>query len=429
MLHKSNGNRSTNTKFRQRLGFSYIAVLGTSLIVGTVALGGLSVLRIQSRASQDAINSIRARQDGRTAAELGRYMLSNDPNWRSTYNSGNIFTNQSTGSGTISGVISDPLDGNLGNQPHHPLRLEMTSRFGRAVQRFQVDLEAKPVALDVLQHAVHSWVNLKVFANGNLTTYGAPIGINGSLDNDNVINGDVNATAIAKQGTVNGTVTNNAPILNLPSENIVTKYTGIGTEFTNRVNLIEKAVITPTRNSFAPLNSGGVYIVRPTSNMTIRNTRIHGTLVVVMPNNTDRLTIGENVLFQPAVAGYPALIVQGNLDLEYRSDGAVLSELLTLTNFNPTGAPFGGSTDSDFADVYPSEIQGLIYVTRKLRWYNDGLLRGGVLVEGQGNTNGIDIHGSPRILYDPYLFHNPGPWLTKQLDMVPRLGTWRQIVQ
>ncbi|MBL8889496.1 MAG: hypothetical protein JNL67_05925 [Planctomycetaceae bacterium] len=412
------------------MGFSYIAVLGTSLIVGTMALGGLSVLRIQSRASQDAIVAIRARQEGRTAAELGRFILSNDPNWRTTYdNNGNIFTNRSTGSGTISAVIGDPSDWDLGNHPHHPLRLQMTASHGRAVQRFQVDLAANPVALDVLRHAVHCWVNLRVNSGATLTAYGAPVGINGSLTNDNVIDADVNSTAISMQGTVTGIVTNAAPILNLPTESVVTKYSGIGTQFTNRVNLIEKAVITPTRNSFAPLNASGVYIVRPTTNMTIRNTRIHGTLVVIMPNTGTVVTVGENVLIQPAVSGYPALVVQGNLDLSYRSDGEVLSESVLATNFNPTGAPYGGSADSDVADRYPSEIQGLIYVTRQLRWYNNGLLRGGIFVEGQGITNGIEIYGTPRILYDPYLFHTPAPWLTKRLDMLPQLGTWKQIVQ
>ncbi|MDP1563039.1 MAG: hypothetical protein Q8M16_16800 [Pirellulaceae bacterium] len=412
----------------RRQGFSYIAVLGTSLIVGTMALGSLSVLRIQSRASLDAINSIKARENGRTAVELGRYNFTNDPNWRTTFSNGQLFTNRSTGNGTMSATIQDPVDNNLGNHPHHPVRLQITANQGRAVQKFEVDIAANPVPLEVLKNAVHSWTNLQIQSTGTLAVYGAPVGINGSLTNDNVIDGDVLATAISKQGTVTGSVTNAAPILDLPADSIVTKYLEIGTEFTNRVNLIENAVIAPGFNSFAPLNSGGVYIVRPTSNMEIRNTRIHGTLIVVMPSTGHRLTIGENVFFQPAVPGYPALIVQGHLDLSYRSDGEILSESVLATNFNPAGAPYEGSSDTDTIDSYPSEIRGLIYVTRRLRWYNNGLLRGSVLSEGQGG-NGIEIHGTPRVLYDPYLFHAPAPWLTKQVNMIPVTGTWKQVVQ
>lgn len=413
----------------RRHGFSYIAVLGTSLIVGTMALGSLSVLRIQARASLDAIHSIEARENGRTAVELGRYNFNNDPNWRTTFSNGQLFTNRSTGNGTMNATIQDPVDNNLGNNPHDLVRLQITANQGRAVQKFAVDIAANPVPLDVLRNAMHTWASLKVFGSGTLSVYGAPVGINNSLTNDNVIDGDVLATAISKQGTVTGSVTNAAPILDLPANNVVTKYADIGTEFTNRVNSIDKGVITPGLNSFAPLNSSGVYIVRPTSDLTIRNTRIHGTLVVIMANTSHKLKIEDNVFFEPAVPGYPALIVQGNLDLSYRSGGETLSESALATNFNPAGAPYVGSADGDTSDKYPSEIRGLIYVTRKLRWYDDGLLRGSVLSEGQGGGNGIEIHGTPRVLYNPYLFHTPAPWLTKQVNMIPVTGTWKQVVQ
>lgn len=419
----------TDMKLARRNGFSYIAVLGTSLIVGTMALGSLSVLRIQSRASLDAINSIKARENGRTAAELGRFNFSNDPNWRTTYSNGILFTNRSTGNGKMSATIQDPVDNNLGDHPHEPLRLNISATQGRSVQSFQVDLAASAIPMDVLKNAVHSWTNLRVQSSGTLAVYGAPVCISGSLTNDNVIDGDVSATAISKQGTVTGKVENAAPILDLPANSVPTKYMDIGTQFTNRVNLIEKAVISPGYNTFAPLNASGVYIVRPTNNTTIRNTRIHGTLIIVLAATSHRVTIGENVFFEPAVPGYPALIVQGNLDLSYRSDGETLSESVLATNFNPAGAPYGNTSDSDKLDTYPSEIRGLIYVTRTLRWYNNGLLRGSVLSEGQGGGNGIEIYGTPRVLYDPYSLHNPAPWLTKQVHMLPVLGTWKQVVQ
>jgi hypothetical protein len=413
---------------QRRQGFSYIAVLGTSLIVGTMAWGGLAILRIQSRTSLQALDTIKARQDAHAAAEVGRALIALDSNWRTTYGSGQLITSRSTGSGTISATVADPVDTNLGNLPHDPVRLHISANQGRAVQKFQMDLWANPIPLDVLNHAVHTWGHLQIRSTASLEVYGGAVGINTSLTNDNLIYGDVSATTISKQGTVSGSVTNGAPILDLPTDSVSTKYTGIGTAFTNRISLIENAVISPGYNIFAPLNSSGVYVVRPTGHMTIRNTRIHGTLVVIMTSIAHNLTIGENVFFEPAVPGYPVLIVQGNLDLSYRSDGETLSESVLATNFNPVGAPHEGSSDSDTGDSFPSEIRGLIYVTRRLRWYNNGLLRGSVLTEGQGG-HGIEVHGTPRVLYDPYVFFRPAPWLTKQVEMVPQIGTWNQVVE
>jgi hypothetical protein len=428
MLH-NHANRSGRRNILPRAGFSYIAVMGVSLIVGTLALGGVSVLRIQARTSQDAISSLGARQNARTAAELARFLISNDISWRTTYSNGQLITNRATGTGTVTVTIQDPVDNNLANHPHDPLRLNITAVDRRATQRFQLDLEANPVPLRALAHGMHCWSGLNVQANGILQVYGGPVGVNGSLVNNNTIDGDVVATTISRQGIVTGTVTNSASVLSYPPQSVPTKYSEMGTQFTSGLNLIEKAVIAPGLNPFGQLNSGGVYIVRPTTNMTIRNTRIHGTLIVVMPNTSTRLTIEDNVFFQPAQPGYPALIVQGNLDLRYRSDGETLSESALSTNFNPAGAPYGNHTNTTTTDVYPSEIRGLVYCTRQLRWYNNGLLRGGVCVEGIGVTTGTEIHGTPRVLYDPYLFFSPGPWLTERVNLVPQLGTWKQVVQ
>lgn len=412
-----------------RRGFSYIAVLGTSLIVGTMALGSLNVLRIQSRLSQNAIQSIKARQDARTAVELGGLLLNNDAAWRASLSNGKLLSSRSTGNGLVDVTIHDPLDKDLGNNPHHAIRMNITATQGRAIQKFQVDLSASPKPLDFLENAIHTWTGLRVRPGGELAVYGAPVGTHGSLTNDAVIDGDVVATKVSKLGSITGSLKTSAPILDLPTDSVVTKFMSVGTQFTNRPNLIEKSVISPGFNPFGPLNAAGVYIVRPTSNMIIRNTRIHGTLIVVMSSNGNRVTIGENVFFQPAVPGYPALIVAGNLELAYRSDGEELSESGLNTNFNPAGAPDNGVSDSDTIDTYPSEIHGLIYVTRRLTWNNNGLLRGGLYVEGQGSNPGIEIYGTPRVLYDPYLFFNPSPWFTKRVDMVLQRGTWQQVVE
>ena len=119
--------------------------------------------------------------------------------------------------------------------------------------------------------------------------------------------------------------------------------------------------------------------------------------------------------------------MKGNLDLRYRSSGEVLSEAEQNTNFNPAGAEYLGQADTDKSDEYPSEIRGLVFVTRNLDWSKNGLVRGAVLCLNE-TSGAVNIDGHPRIIYDPMIPYQPTPWLTETLKMVVKPGSWEQIV-
>ena len=412
-----------------RRGYSYIAVLGTSLIVSTLALGGMALLRIEARTALDSLQAVQARQHAKSAAELAARILRADPQWRTVFNGGHVFTPRAIGSGWISAIMTDPVDGILGNQPHDPVQMDITAVQGRAQQRFVLQLRARPEPLPILQYGVHTWGNVNIRLGASLSSYGGAVSTSGTLQNRGTIDGDVSATGIGIPGIITGNITLPGPIHDLPTEQVAIKYSELGTLCTAAVSTIDRQVITPTRNPYGPLNADGVYVIRPTGNLTISNTRLHGTLVVRFNSNNAVLTIGENVLFQPARPGYPVLVVLGNLELNYRSEGERLSEALLGTNFNPPDAPFLGVSNGTQTDEYPSEIQGLIYVSRRTTWRRNGLLRGALISEGPSGMVGIDVFGHPRVMYDRQLFFDPAPWLTSRVDMIPDRSSWKQIVQ
>jgi hypothetical protein len=389
----------------------------------------MALLRIEARTALDSLHSVQARQHAKSAAELAARILRTSPQWRTTFNHGHLITPRDLGSGRISAIMTDPVDGLLGNQPHDPIQVDITAAQGRAQQKFRLRFQARPQPMVVLNYGVHTWGNIEIRSGASLSSYGGSVSTSGTLQNRGTIDGNVSATGLGVPGTITGSVLVPAPIHPLPTEQVAVKYSELGTQFTAPVTSIDRQVITPTRNPYGPLNADGVYVIRPSSNLTIQNTRIHGTLVVRFNSAGHTLTIGENVFFQPARPGYPVLVVLGNLELRYRSEGEQLSEAFLGTNFNPADAPFLGVSNSTQTDTYPSEIQGLIYVNRRTTWRENGLLRGALISEGPSGNVGIDVYGHPRVMYDRHLFFDPAPWVTTRVDMIPEPNSWTQIVQ
>ena len=395
----------------------------------TLAMGGMALLRIEARTAMDALQAVQARQHAKSAGELAARLLRTNTQWRTTFNNGHLITPRTVGSGNISAIIIDPVDGILGNQPHDPVQVDITATQGRARQLFRMQFLARPQPLAVLQFGVHTWGNIEIRSGASLSSYGGAVSTSGTLQNRGTIDGNLSATGLGIPGTITGSIILPAPIHPLPAEQVTIRYSELGTPFTAPVTSIDRQVIAPTRNPYGPLNADGIYVINATSNLTIQNTRIHGTLVVRFNSTGHTLTIGENVFFQPARPGYPVLVVHGNLELNYRSEGERLSEAFLGTNFNPTDAPFMGVSNGTQVDEYPSEIQGLIYVSRRTIWRQNGLLRGALISEGPSGNVGIDVYGHPRVMYDRRLFLDPAPWVTTRVEMVADPNSWTQIVQ
>ena len=62
-------------------------------------------------------------------------------------------------------------------------------------------------------------------------------------------------------------------------------------------------------------------------------------------------------------AGYPILIISGQqCQATISGNGTWLSENSSDANFNPSGTPYQGQSNSDTADDYPPQYHGIIHI-------------------------------------------------------------------
>jgi len=408
----------------RRRGSAYLAVLAVSLIVATMGLGALLAIRAQARAANDLADAAEARQYAAAAIELGRLAISQDPNWRTNRTCGAWISQQTVGSGTCTLEVTDPVDGNLANRPHDPVIFRATGVKGQARQMIEVTLSANPVPLPALKYAIHTAGQLHVKAGKQLATNAAIVSTNGSLRNDGTIAGSVEAASATQVGIISGTLTLGAPSKAFPDRSVVDLYANLGTLIAPG-STMEKQVLSPGRNPWGATNPEGVYVVRANQNLTIRNMRIYGTLIVICNGNT--VTLDNQVLLQPVRSDYPTLIIDGDAVFQYSSLGTPLSELLTLVNFNPPDTPYDGESDADILDFYPSEIQGLVHVTGQAQLKGTALIRGLLLCESAASADAVASDDS-QIIYNPALYANPPQGYTTAVKMIPQSGSWKQAV-
>jgi hypothetical protein len=419
--HRTAGRRSA----RFRRGSVYLAVIGISAIVVTIAVGAILAGRVESwsvRASGDATE---ARLHALTAIEMGRLWISQDANWRSNRPNGTWAASQPFGKGTFALEATDPVDANLAGGWLHPVILKGTGIKGLARQKVRVTLNAAPVPLPALRYAIHTAGQLHVDSGKELIAFGATVSTNGSLRNDGLIVGSVEAASASSTGTITGTLTLGAPPKSFPDPNLAEMYAQRGT-LISPGNTINKQVFSPGVNPYGATNPDGVYVIRSSANLTITNTRVNGTLVVICPGKT--LTLDGQLLFEPYRADYPALIVKGDVVFQYTSPGTPLSEAGLATNFNPPGAPYQGVTNTTMTDSYPSEIRGLIHVTGTVLFSASSKVRGALLCESAAATDAVRCSATPEIVCDPNLYANPPEGYTQAVNMVVQQGSWQASV-
>ncbi len=408
----------------RRRGTAYLLVLAATLIVATLGMGALLAVRAQVRATHLAGDTAEARDYALSAVELGRTWISRDVRWRSNRTNGLWASNQPIGSGSLTLEVTDPID-SLANRPHDPVIVKATAVKGQARQMLQVTLVADPTPLPALAFPLHAGGQIHVDAGRRLTVRLDTISTNGDLNNDGTITGNVQASTISDWGNVNGKVTWNSPAKAFPSSTVPEMYANLGTAITPGPS-IDRGVLGPGYNPWGTTNADGVYVIRTNGDLTITNSRIFGTLVVICPGH--KVTLGGQMLLQPARTDFPALIVNGNLVLQYTSASTSLSEAAQATNYNPPGAPYQGANDADRLDQYPSEIQGLVHVTGTLDIQQNALVRGAILCESTASTDAVRIRQDAEIVYDANLYTNPPQGYTTAVKMVPQTGSWRQVV-
>jgi len=409
-----------------RRGGIYIAVLGSSMLVTLIGLSALAMVRAQRLAVERAIDTDAARLYAESAVELGIQWIASNPNWRTTYTSGNWATNVAMADGKFSLAGVDPTDGNLANRLTDPLVLTGTGIKGSAQQMVQVTLVPATTPIDALKMAIHTAGEFHIRSGKSLLVSGAPASTNTTLRNDGTITGNAECLASTGGGTVTGNVKILAATKAMPDPGLMATYTALGTVI-SPPSTIEKTVLAPAVNPWVPAatNADGVYVINLSSNLTIRRCRINGTLVINGPGRT--VSIENNVLIHPYRADYPVLITNAKLVIKHVS-GTSLSESSEGANFNPPAAPYLGVSNSNMTDTFPSEVQGLVHARDLFEMDNTARVRGLVICESAALSDAVNVPGTPEIIYDPLLYSNPPMGYTKYAAMAVKPGSWKQVV-
>jgi hypothetical protein len=328
---------------------------------------------------------------------------------------------------TVTIALSDPNDGDLTNRPNDPVVITATATKGQARCVLRQTLTAAPVPLPALAYALHGGGQIRIDTGLRLILGNATVSTNNDLRNDSVIEGNVDVASCSTAGVIYGTLTSGSAAKALPDVPVPAAYAKLGTQISPPSGVIDGKVLTPGCNPWGTPNPDGVYVVKPGDNLTIRNTRVNGTLVILAHGRT--VTIDGPVLFQNTRADYPALIVDGDLYIKFTRAASGLSESSAGVKFTPGGAPYHGVTDADMSDTYPSEIDGLVHVTGFLTVSRPFLVRGAVIAEGSGGDAVRLDTGSMQVVYDSTLYTSPPQFYTTSVPMVPLAGSVVQVVQ
>lgn len=405
----------------RRAGSIYLHVLASSLLITILGLGALAAVRIQTRSVRLVRDAAEARACAVSAIELGLLQVKQNPNWRTERPNGTWFDNQTLGAGrfTLQGV--DLEDGSLNDSVYEPVVLTGIGTKGTTRHKAQVTLVPVVKPLAALSSCVVASGNIVISNGKQMTVVGAPVTTNANLGNSGTIDGHAEGQTANPPGVITGTLIVPGTIKPMPDASVFGSYVSKATVVPYAAT-IEKVVLAPGCNPLGPSDPNGLYVINTAGgNITLRNCRIYGTLIILAGNHS--VTLDDALFMQTYRPDFPVLLVEGNVSIRLKSVAGPLSEVTCNTNFNPAGAPYSGVTDTDKTDQYPNEIRGLIHIKGSLELRETTRMVGVVICEGA-----FSCQGTNTTVYDAGLYVNPPQGYTYVEGMKVSPGSWRQVV-
>ena len=413
-----------------RRGTLYVGVMTTAMIVALVGLSGLSVAHLGVRSAQNTRNMETAALLARGAVERAVIEFGLYDDWRTRFSNNVDYpsTPISMSGGTFTWRFVDS-DGNLNNNTADGVRVYGIGRVGEATFVENVLLQPTDAGLTCLEASFHCGGNITLnsFCDIRTTQF---VSSNGSISasaTPSMIIGSAQAVG-SISGTVTQTKTPGLAPRQMPGNTVFDYYLANGTWIDINslpkslgTSSLYKQVLSPTLNPFGSAgNAEGIYVIDcQGQNLIIDYSRILGSLVIINPGSTCRFQ--GSMSFCPVSPNYPAVLVQGNA--QFTMSQLDLDETLLATNFNPTGAPYDSTVDTDTADKYPSKIKGLVYVSGQMK-LPAGLVEpcfdGSVIC----NTFQADSMGDVKFSYRPTHIHYPPPGFAAGSTMAIVPGTW-----
>ncbi len=412
-------------RVRER-GSVYLLVLVSTMIVVGVGLSALLAIRVRHQSVILAADAADAGLYARAGVEIGIDKIGATSSWRTAVpGDGKWIVDQKIGRGTLSLSVSDPADGDVDDSEDDPVLLLGTGVRGSARQLLSVLLTPRFDPVTCLASTIH--------ASGTITISSAALSATGYITSNTTVSatgasvtGDVQAVSAVTGGTYLWTTTTGITARTMPGSSVLSYYLANGTAISRTLlaggaKRLEKVVLSPASNPFGASNPLGIYVIDlQNTTIEVQNCRIVGTLVLL--NVKSDSLVQSSVNWEPAVAGFPALLVTGSPTLS--TGAAVLNESAQGVNFNPSDTPYQGVSDADTSDTYPSEIHGLIYVEGNPTLEDVTAIRGQLLVKGN-----LTVLNSPGVTYSDASYADPPPGFRTYAAMEIVPGTWARIVE
>jgi hypothetical protein len=395
-----------------------VIVLGTTALVSSIALFSLVTLQIQSQSKDLTRDRRQAELIARGMVDQARWFIESDTAWRTNQSVG-IWTTLSNSINTGQVEVLDP-DGNLNDDPMDSITIVGTGIVGNARQKVSVTMYAVAEPIPAITTPVFAANAYTVATGQRATVMGGPVFSSTSITNLGTLVGDAaSPTFIGVPPT--GTRTTGVEPRPAPDASVFNYYFNLGQAIPNTTQ-IEDQLLTPNVNTMGPTQANGLYSIDTGGqDIQIRDTRVVGTLVIKCGVGR-YVKLKDRVLMQPARPDYPVLITDGNIEFDLASGSQNLREADAGRNFNPTGAPFEGITNSDMVDVYPNEVRGLVHARNSVNMKNESRLIGSVVTDGF-----IFALDRSNIYYDANLTTNP-PVRYSTVKMKIQPLSWRRIV-
>lgn len=407
---------------RHRRGGAYLMVLGSAMVLMTLALAGLTVVRVQEAAAKLEDDAAGALLQARSAIERGVESLDDSIDARKTFEGVPVINGERFGGGAHTLWFTDPDDGDLSDAEGDAIELHAIGTQGQARQMLRMIVEPRRSAVSALSPALavggslsfsSAWVSSvdQVHANGFVTATGSQI--------DAPVSSTLTVTGLSFLQPTRGAVTS----VSFPDGYaLLAAYRGLGPSVSLSVIAnarIERALIAPGGSSVAlPPSALGVWVIECAgADIVIRDSRIVGTLVLVDPGKNSRLE--GSLAWEPAQPDLPALVVIG--DLVAQLSGQDLSESSAARNFNPNGAPYRGVTNTTSVDAYPAVIEGAVFVSGGFTSMGALAVDGPLMIVGQASISGGPVMLRRGVVPTPLGFDRVSGWTM-------RPGSYRRVV-
>lgn len=398
-----------------RRGGAYVLVLITCTVVTAMALSALAARGAMHRSAVSATEVSAAAHLARSGLELALQRMNTNPSWRTTTTNGQWTAELEVGPGKVSMQVRDPTDSNLADSPTEPAIVRSVGVVGSARQILEVELTNLEVPLTCLE--VAAWARSGVSFSTLSVANDQIISTNGNAhNNSSIVGGTVEAASYTQGGLLPvWTKSGLGTPRDQPASTAFDYYLANGTAINygslpsksgGSGRVLQDVLLSPTSNPFGTgLNPRGIYVINcEGSEILVRNMRIVGTLVLInLPSSGS--AIDGTVAFEQAIPGYPVLMAEGNLAIQFDSTGLL-------------GALLG---------AVPSRIRGPAYVSG-----NVTIPSGSPVFEGSLVVGGTLSVSAAATFRHVNLYTPPPPGLRKPSptnEMRPVAGTLRRVLE